>query len=437
MSSLLESFLMRQAVHFTVLTRKQITSQRNLLKAIPLTDTLGTLLAVFPHSHTLDIAALNKLLKRQLKPSPPATITALFADHKAEAIPPLGVLYDMPTMVDKSADWLPALVFCCGDKEHYIQISKRDFDRILLEESRGLSFTTTDKTNAENDLNVLPTLVTRDDWRGQELPVMPETAIRVLNAANDPDISIGSLCQIIESDPVLTAQILRYANSPYFGFSGTVDSLDKAVGMILGLNTVKNIALGVLVLGGLKPPRSNIKPIYQHAVHTAALSQEIARTLSNEQQVDQNSAYIAGLLHNMGKLVLATMYPDAWKQTLKLQKIYTDIPFYSIERKIMSMDHMEAGWRLLQNWNLPASVLISAREHHNPGYQGEHDIYAHIVLLANRFLARHGLGDELTDEFPASMLLRYRLDNDVLMSNCECIMNETDYLNDMARQLAA
>lgn len=221
-----------------------------------------------------------------------------------------------------------------------------------------------------------------------DLPAIPEIVAEVMVLTDNPDTGLSTVSEVIERDPALTAKLLKISNSPYYGMRQVVGTLKLAL-VILGIREVRNIVLGVSVLDALKNER--VESIlgklgfWEHSFATGALSKRLSEHFSLGMQGED---FVAGLLHDMGKLLL-------WR---KLEREYEAIhkeseqfgrPLHLVEQEALGFDHADVGLILAGHWNLPASLCDAIGYHHadNAGVgKAENAKLAAVVRLANEAL---------------------------------------------------
>ncbi|WP_397546189.1 HDOD domain-containing protein [Rhodothermus marinus] len=225
----------------------------------------------------------------------------------------------------------------------------------------------------------------------RSLPPLPAAVERLLAMSREPEVDFRKVSQVIESDPALTARILRAANSAFYGVSRRVQTVRQAV-VLLGHEVVINLALGVSVLNLkrnlLKQWPGDPAAFWRHSLSVALMARELARQLK---LTDTEGAFVAGLLHDIGKLVLLSHHGVVYAQTLLAARQSSD-PLYLLERELFEVDHAAAGYALCQHWNLPEALAQAVAEHHadEPPASGT---IAELVYDANELIKRLGLGD--------------------------------------------
>lgn len=277
------------------------------------------------------------------------------------------------------------------------------------------------------------------------LPAMPEVAQALLKLDANPNGNINDLVEVVELDPSLAGQLMRYARSAFFGYRGEIHSLHQAVTAVLGYSATINICLGLSLGKAFSIPNfgpMGIYPFWQHSIYSAALVERMIqimpRQLSSQQQRPlPGLGFLGGLLHNFGVLLTAHLFK---KEALMLQKIISanqDRTVVDLERQVLGSDHMEIGAWLMRSWNLQSEIQIAVAEHHNENYQGEHAAYARLVLIADRLLKRHNIGDAESTELPPAILSDLGIDEQQVEEILENIMDSAQDLDLLAQKFAA
>ena len=216
------------------------------------------------------------------------------------------------------------------------------------------------------------------------LPSLPHILIKLIDVCDDEDIPIGEVAPLIAKDTALSSKVLRLVNSSYFGLHRTFSNLEQAV-IYLGAATIKNLAITASVqqvFKGIKNRKSDsfqMGSFWYHSLLCATLGKRIARAV-NYTNVEE--AYLAGLLHNIGKLVLFVMYP---KEFMILQEEGLDTPdLCAAEDRLIGITHCEAGSMLLRQWNIGSFLADAALYHHESVEHVQQGFpLVKIIFLAN------------------------------------------------------
>lgn len=194
-----------------------------------------------------------------------------------------------------------------------------------------------------------------------DLPMPPADAFRVINACNQDSADAQQLGHLLERDPVLSIEILRIANSAYFGFSGKITSLAWAIALI-GQRTLRHVVLCLAMRDALKPEQ--LPTLSVEAFWTSALRRAVcARALAERSGLDGDIAFTVGLLQDFGLLVLFYLHPNRIAEWPELSELAPD-DRYIMERQLFDTTHDQVGRQLAENWNLPQALSLSMGHHH-------------------------------------------------------------------------
>jgi len=198
-------------------------------------------------------------------------------------------------------------------------------------------------------------------WDPDILPPFPAIALRALNLMSGTDTSLIELCNLIRSDPAFSTAVLRIANSPLVAFSKDVTSVLQA-SMLLGFRRLRSVVITV----GLKAYlRGSFTPLmracWRHSVACAIIAERSAKWSVR----DNDFAYTAGTLHDIGRVALVTLMPQSYGRVVErgAERPEDILP---VERELCGIDHCEAGRSLVTAWNLPEAFVAIAACHHDP-----------------------------------------------------------------------
>lgn len=216
------------------------------------------------------------------------------------------------------------------------------------------------------------------------LPALPTIAMEVIGIIENPKTNVHTLSSIISKDQVLASKILKIANSPFYGYSKTIATLDFAI-VILGFETLKEAVLSVSLISHLSKNVSkdfNINSFWGHSIATSVIARELAKNLGYKILAE---AFVAGLIHDLGILILNQYFLKEFDEVIELSKT-NNIPITEAEMKVLGVTHDEIGSWLAQRWNFPKQLIESMRYHHNPSLAVINKQLAAIVHFAE-FLA--------------------------------------------------
>jgi HD-like signal output (HDOD) protein len=226
----------------------------------------------------------------------------------------------------------------------------------------------------------------------ENIPTLPTTFTELVKATSDPNTSLTELATLIAYDPTLMASVLRVANSSFMGLKDPVNDLSTAV-LYLGMSEIRRAALAVGsfdLFTGKGYAASYLKDIWVHSLATGLISQNIA---SIAQFDFSEEAYIAGLLHDFGKLFFATSYSKEYadlRSNVVLQKGDT----LTLEKQVFGLNHLEVIQDIGNEWKLPPRILQVAVHHHDPLKSDEQYHLISLVVATSNILAHHMINDE-------------------------------------------
>ncbi|MEM9410141.1 MAG: response regulator [Planctomycetota bacterium] len=218
------------------------------------------------------------------------------------------------------------------------------------------------------------------------LPSLPTIYQQLMKELESETSTLERVGEIISQDPAMTAKILQIVNSAMFGLRNPVRTPDRAASF-LGIDTIKALALSIGVFrefDGNGMPGFSIDQLMSHSLKVAMYSRAIAA--HEEEDSDfQNNAFTAGVLHDIGKLILVSSYKDNFYKSLELSK-ENQLPLWKAEREVFGSDHAAVGAHLLNIWGLPQSIIEVVALHHNPVEAHETEFSIMTAVSAANFI---------------------------------------------------
>jgi HD-like signal output (HDOD) protein len=247
------------------------------------------------------------------------------------------------------------------------------------------------------------------------LPTAPKVVQELINSFNDEHVSADEIARKLAADPVLSAKLLRLANSAYYRVSRSVSTVDEAV-VMLGFVTVRTLVIsGGLVNGFKSTPGLDLKQFWRYSLHTAVVAKWLSR------QVDENSdlAFTVGMTHAIGQLVIHAGLPE---QALKLDNVVSplDVRRFETERNSLGYDYAEVGAELASRWKFPEDFSSAIRAFPNPLEQQPFIPMAAIIHLAAWFARSNENNlpaDEMRAGCPTEVAAKLGLDPSVLLDH--------------------
>lgn len=229
-----------------------------------------------------------------------------------------------------------------------------------------------------------------------DLPSIPVLMMEALQCtASNPNLS--HLADKIAQDPPMVARILRIANSPFYGMSREISTLREAI-VLLGLNRVRDMLLSVCFLKLMPVPHKDFDyPLLWH--HSLAVA-DCARQLGMYTGIAQDIAFTAGLLHDIGILVIVLQFPDEYCRVIK--GAHPDR--VATERRIFGFDHVEIGSKVVRHWNLPLAIQEAIEQHETPPAPGAAMSLGLLIYTANLLIKEAEQGSASDAEYRAAIL---------------------------------
>lgn len=242
------------------------------------------------------------------------------------------------------------------------------------------------------------------------MPAFPKSVQKILDLTRDVNCTPKDLVQVIDKDPVVTVKILKVVNSAYYSLPKQITSINHAV-VLLGFNTIKNLALGIAAIGML--PKSNaagfdMQLYLMHSLATASIAKKLASDVDGADPMD---CFIAGLLHDFGKVVFAEFMPEEFRQALELSQ-RDNSSLHEAMRMTLGVDHAVVGGMLVEKWRFAPNLVETIQNMH--GTQLKDTPMVACVFAANQVSKqlKYGFGGNLHVS-PLSLAMSQRLGGDL------------------------
>jgi putative nucleotidyltransferase with HDIG domain len=230
----------------------------------------------------------------------------------------------------------------------------------------------------------------------QDLPSLPAVVMELLTSIDQEDVDISVLAKKVSHDQALTAKTLRLANSSTYGLQVKVTTIQQAI-TFLGFQTTRNLITAAAVTGCFAAGQCagfNDKAFWRHSIATAAC----ARVLARRMRFNQDYAFTAGLLHDIGRLVLVSTYPERYAEVIAWRAAH-DCDVLEAERAVLGVDHVAAGVALAEHWNFSDTMKLAIAWHHEPERAGA-GFLATIIHVANAIVHALDIAREDDDLVP-------------------------------------
>jgi putative nucleotidyltransferase with HDIG domain len=242
-----------------------------------------------------------------------------------------------------------------------------------------------------------------------KLPTIPTIVAKLLGMFESPRVSLAEMATFIAKDPVLAARVLRVVNSPIYGFPGRISSVTQAL-LLLGLNVARGVLLSVSVVEIM---RVSIIGLWEHSVGCGIVAGIIAKKKGLK---EWEQASVAGLLHDLGKVLLNLRFPQEYQQALA-NAASGGMFIADAERETFGVTHAEVGAWVGKKWNFPPVLTEQMAYHHKPHLSKQHGLYTAIVHFSDILIRGRGFGfggDKLVPQVdPAAWRLLNLCDSDI------------------------
>lgn len=254
----------------------------------------------------------------------------------------------------------------------------------------------------KREIHSLPSTINEDQIKRVisvtgNLPPVPHVAAKMMELVGKEDTSVRDLQKVISADPALTARILKMANSVFYSFDQKISTLSHAI-VVLGFRAVQSMAIAASSRSlfvkkgaqfGLKE-----KLLWEHSIGVAMGCRQVARTVGYEAE---ETAFIVGLLHDIGKAVLNQVVPKKYGKIV--EKVYNEgRSFADVETEMLGFDHSHIGALIAQKWNFDWEMVETIAYHHRPEAEEGASTLAAILAVSNHICKRMGVGLEKAPE---------------------------------------
>jgi HD-like signal output (HDOD) protein len=272
-----------------------------------------------------------------------------------------------------------------------------------------------------------------------ELPPLPETAQRIIHLRVNPNAVMGDLVDVVESDPSLAAQVVSWASSSFYAAAGQVRSVHDAVSRVLGFDLVMNLAMGLALGRALKHPKDHpdgYVDYWQQAIWQAQSAGILASMMPRGQRPLFGLAYLAGLLHNFGHLVLAQVFPPHFKLVCRSLEVNPHIDSSVIEHYLLGITREQIAAQLMENWGMPDEVTLAIRYQKNPAYDGPHNVYARLLWLGRQLLTERGVALGAGEPATQAVYDELGLDRELVQEQFDELVSRKDSIMAMAGMMS-
>ncbi len=210
---------------------------------------------------------------------------------------------------------------------------------------------------------------------------LPEIFVMINEVVNNPTSSFSDIAQVVNLDPALSARLLKIVNSSFYSFPSNIETVTHAI-TVIGTEQLHNLALATTIIANFKgiPDKIlNMNLFWRHSMGVAIIARNLA---IHCRETNPERFYLAGILHDIGRLIILENLPDEAKEIITRQNEIGGV-MWQIEREVLGFDHSEVGAALSRSWNLPLSLEEIIGNHHNPSRSKRYPLETTIIHLAD------------------------------------------------------
>jgi len=239
-------------------------------------------------------------------------------------------------------------------------------------------------------------------------PCMPATGAKMLKMLEDPDTGVDEIEDVLRHDPGLTGNVLKLANSAYFGIPAKISSVRQAI-LLLGLKKLIQLVIASCVSAVMdKPvPGYDMPPgdLWRHSIAVSIAAEALVKDKKN---IGSEDIFTPALLHDIGKLILGHFIKD---EVEDIEKIASEgVPYVVAENMVLGTDHSQVGAQVLTHWSFPRDVIEAVRWHHDPDYPDKATAPVDVVYLANFLCQANDRAGGPADDLSPAVIERLGVD---------------------------
>lgn len=414
------------------------------IQIIYLKDENGLIQALIAQNQILDVNHLRRTLERpELRPLNKTEQANLKAKIESDTLTPIIQFHNAPAYIDSALIENSHLFLATG---HHVwtKIERKNFKK-MYGQAKVLPIGVTVKSHHKKseerdyaDVNqaIMQFTALRIKQRLNEtldLPPLPETAKRIMDLRSDVNADPASLATAIELDPAMSAQVISWARSPFYGANkDSVKTVEDAILRVLGFDLVMNLALGLALGKTIKAPRNEVigyNSFWQQSVMVATLCAELSRNVKTLEKPSYGLAYLCGLMHNFGYLVLAQVFPPQFQALSLYIRANGHIDGSFIEQHLLGMTQEQISSLLFKQWELPEELVNAVRHQKDTLFDGLYCEYPLLINLANQALRRQGLGHGPRGELSPEILFKLNITADEVEEKAALLVSQLDTMS--------
>ncbi len=409
-------------------------------RALIVGDDTNKLHLIAPNAAIVDLTILSQWSGRQLR------------TESFEPIAAIPGFYQHPLVVDRRvAEW-DRLSLATERPDEYVTLSHAEFNRdaakafpkaSVLDFCIDIGAEPTPAQPHDDRDRVIASITAFTELRVRQrldqtltIPPLPEATRRILALKSDPDFDLRDLTRVVEADPSLSARIIGWANSAYYGLREPVKSISDAILRVMGPQATLNMALAIAMQQDLKVPKAHVRglsPYWLQAMYTAATMETLAALVDVPNRPQPGFCYLAGLLANFGTLVIGHVFPPFYAAICREQEANRHLPHTYVDQHVLGVPRELFASALLESWSVPKPVCDAARYQYVAGHEGPNAVYVKLLRLTHQVLASRDLSDLPKGPVSAALLSALNVEQSAIDNVLAVIAESADQLDGMAR----
>jgi len=401
-----------------------------------LSDSSDLFIALNPATHKFNLSRFNKVIGKKLSRVEKKEAQELNANLLTGMT--INSKSNIHVFIDEALEFEDELYVVDDSAEHAYVIGIEELQKLSNDELIGISFSEKEKTN----MDIKETLSFKERVKAlHSLPPMPETATQILNLRAEHDVKVEKIVEVIEKDPILAAQIVSYANSAFFGQAGSVKSLKDAIFRVLGVDAVMNMALALSVGSTFQTPQTGpvgSKAIWKSSIYAASLMQRFSMLMPWGERPNPGTAYLVGLLHDVGLLVLGHLFTEEYAELNNYLEKNKEVSLFKAEEHVFGINHIEVGKMVMRMWNMPEELIEVASHYNDKEYSGEYEKFIQLLTVIKTILVPHGLAfGNSSEELPLELLEKLSLEEEEIIVAADEVLQEGEIIKELVKQMCA
>lgn len=405
-------------------------------RALIVGDDTNKMHLIAPDAAIVDLTVLSNWSGRQLR------------TESFEPIAAIPGFYEHPLVVDRRvAEW-DRLALATERPDEYVTLTHAEFNRNAAKASVvdfciDIGAEPTPRQPHDDRDRVIASITAFTELRIRQrldqtltIPPLPEATRRILELKADPDFNLRDLTRVVEADPSLSARIIGWANSAYYGLREPVTSISDAILRVMGPQATLNMALAIALQQDLKVPKAHVRglsPYWLQAMYTAATMETLATLADVPKRPLPGYCYLAGLLANFGTLVIGHVFPPFYASICREQEANRHLPHTYVDQHVLGVPRELFASALLESWSVPKAVSDAVRYQYVADHDGPNATYVNLLRLTHQVLATRDLSDLPKGPVDASLLAALNLEQSAIDNVLEVIAESADQLDGMAR----